>query len=105
MAHAFVGKLHSQCIDDRVKTGSAYWRHFVAWARNAYSITKGRIGYIETDCVHLGRRHDGKHYMCSANKLNLMDFDPSKDIIRGTNGEILDSSKPIQLPAGLQQEQ
>lgn len=87
MAHAFCGDFASKCLQRTMLDCDGYLKHFKQWAKSAWTVVGGRLGFVLGGLFHLwhgqkrNRRYSERNY-----DLSRLDFDPVLDLLVERNG-------------------
>ena len=80
MVHAFFGHWHSECVHQVLGAGGMY-DHYRNWAERAFAATRGKVGVVPGEVLHLWHGHPtNRRYLRREKELEDFGFDPRTDV-------------------------
>lgn len=80
MTHAFFGDWHSECVHQVLGSGGMY-DHYRNWAERAFGATRGKVGVVPGEVLHLWHGHPtNRRYLRRQKELEDFAFDPRTDL-------------------------
>ncbi|MGC9968417.1 MAG: hypothetical protein ABSC29_01635 [Minisyncoccia bacterium] len=82
LAHAVYGDFDSDCVKRKMEYDPALIRHYREWAELFYSQTRGMLGVVPGDVLHLWHGElDNRKYFDRHKELHRLGYNPYLDIV------------------------